>query len=201
MAQPPGLPEALLLHQALLPCGGELFTGELPLLPPRPVYRLAQLADGGLDPLGVVAVTVLGGLELGDLPPGVPGGGVHIPHGPGPGQLGVGGQGGVAVAPAGLGELKPLRLLLRLLPGFLHHLRQTGLLLPLLPHQLHQVPLLRRSAGGLRRSRLGGLRGLGSLGNLTGGGGSGAYAGNPHEANLLSIWRYHYMLYRQEGVL
>ena len=204
VAQPPGLTKAFLLHQAPLPSGGELLPGELPLLPACPVYRLAQLADGGLDPLGVVAVAVLGGLELGDLPPGVPGGGVHVPHSSGPGQLGVGGQGGVAVAPAVLGELKALRLLLRLLPGLLHHLRQTGLLLLLLPHQFHQIPLLRRSGSGLRRGRLGGLRGLGSsgsLGNLAGGGGGGTYAGNTHEANLLSVWRYHYMLYRQEEVL
>ena len=112
---------------------GGLFLGQLPFFAARPVHRLLQLIDGRLDAVGVLTVAAFGGPELGDLPPGVAGSGVHLGGGPGPGQLGVGCHGGVSIAPVVFYPLEHLLPLLGPLLCFLHHLGEGGRAVLLLP--------------------------------------------------------------------
>ena len=53
-------------------------------------YAAQMAADGTLDAGGVFVVLALGDLQLGDLPPGVAGGGADVALPPGPGEPGIG---------------------------------------------------------------------------------------------------------------
>ena len=136
------LPALVFPVHALLAGPGQLLPGELQLLAARPAHRLAQLAHGGLDLVGVVGVGAPGSLQLDDAAAGVPGGRAGLGRGAGTAQPGVGLQGGVAVPGGGLGQLELFPLGVGLFLGVPDHLGEGGAALLLFFQRLGQQAAL-----------------------------------------------------------